>query len=52
MEDRLRVGVITAPHGIKGEFEQSKKMMKQMSGMMGGKKRHGGILHLRVHICP
>ena len=25
------------------QFEQSKKMMKQMSGMMGGKKRHGGF---------
>ena len=25
------------------QFEQSRKMMKQMSGMMGGKKRHGGF---------
>ena len=25
------------------QFDQSKKMMKQMSGMMGGKKRHGGF---------
>ena len=57
MDNRLRVGVITTTHGIKGEvkvfpttddvnrflkqFEQSKKMMKQMSGMMGGKKRGG-----------
>jgi signal recognition particle subunit SRP54 len=25
------------------QFEQSKKMMKQMSGLMGGKKKHGGF---------
>lgn len=25
------------------QFEQSKKMMKQMSGMMGGKRKHGGF---------
>ena len=25
------------------QFEQSKKMMKQMSGMMGGKRRRGGF---------
>ena len=29
------------------QFEQSKKMMKQMSGMMGGKKgRRGGMFNL------
>ena len=25
------------------QFEQSQKMMKQMPGMMGGKKKHGGM---------
>ena len=38
------------------QFEQSRKMMKQMSGMMGGKRRGGVRLHLvvdggRPHAC-